>query len=72
MSPLSAASRHERARVASLTRSRSDDDPELVDARGNLATERIADHITHLVDQAPALSTAQCDRLVSLLKSGAS
>jgi len=62
---------HERARIASLSRSRTPDDPELVDARRNLKTERLADYIVRVVDDAPALSAAQRDRLALLLKGGA-
>jgi len=63
---------HERARIASLSRSRTPDDPELVDARRNLKTERLADYIVRVVDDAPALSAAQRDRLALLLRGGAS
>jgi len=59
---------HERARIASLSRSRTPDDPELVDARRNLRAERLADYITKTVDAAPPLTPAQRDRLALLLK----
>lgn len=61
---------HERARVASLTRSRAADDPELVAARQNLRTERAADYIRETVDAAPPLTTEQRDRLALLLRRG--
>jgi hypothetical protein len=61
---------HERARVASLTRSRAADDPELVAARQNLRTERAADYIRETVDAAPPLTTEQRDRLALLLRGG--
>lgn len=60
----------ERARVASLTRSRQADDPELVDARRNLKAERLADHIARVVNEAPPLSSSQKDRLSRLLRGG--
>ena len=60
----------ERARVASLTRSRQPDDPDLLAARRNLRTERLADFITRTVDQAPPLNQAQRDRLALLLRGG--
>jgi len=60
----------ERARVASLTRSRAADDPELVTARRNLKTERLADYISKTVDAAPQLTAAQRDRLALLLRGG--
>jgi hypothetical protein len=61
---------HERARVASLTRSRAADDPELVAARQNLRTERAADYIRETVDAAPPLTTEQRDQLALLLRGG--
>ncbi len=62
---------HERARVASLTRSRTPDDPELADARRNLRAERLAEHIRKAVDSAPPLTAEQRDRLAVLLRGGA-
>lgn len=59
---------HERARVAALTRSRTPDDPELVDARRNLAAERLAAYIEKTVSAAPPLSDAQRLRLTDLLR----
>jgi len=60
----------ERARVASLTRSRSADDPDLIEARRNLRAERLALYITRVVDSAPPLTPAQRDRLALLLRGG--
>jgi hypothetical protein len=62
---------HERARVASLSRSRTTDDPELVDARRNLRAERLADYIKRTVDAAPPLSPEQRSRLALILTAGA-
>lgn len=62
---------HERARIASLSRSRAADDPELIDARRNLRAERLADYIRKTVDEAPPLTPAQRDRLSVLLRGGA-
>ncbi len=62
---------HERARVASLSRSRTPDDPELVGARRDLRAARAEDYIKRLVDAAPPLTTAQKDRLALLLRGGA-
>lgn len=62
----------ERARVASLTRSREPDDPELVAARRNLRAERLADHVAKIVAEAPPLTPEQIDRIAGLLKGGAS
>lgn len=62
---------HERARVASLTRSRSADDPDLLDARRNLAAERLARYIRQTVDAAPPLTPEQRDKLALILTGGA-
>jgi len=43
---------------------------ELVSARRNLRAERLALYITKTVDLAPALTTAQRDRLALLLRGG--
>lgn len=58
----------ERARVASLSRSRTADDPDLVGARLNLRAERLADHVAKVVNAAPPLSAAQRDRIAALLR----
>lgn len=58
---------HHRARVAALSRDRTPDDPELVDARRSLRAERLADYIKRTVDEAPPLTDEQRARLVSLL-----
>lgn len=62
----------ERARVASLSRSRTADDPDLVAARLNLRAERLADHVAKVVNAAPPLSAAQRDRIAALLRGGTS
>lgn len=61
----------ERARVASLTRSRPPNDPDLLNARRNLAAERLADHVARVVAEAPTLTAEQRDRITALLRSGA-
>lgn len=57
----------DRARVAALSRSRSADDPDLIDARRNLRAERLAIAIRRAVDQAPPLTDEQRHRLADLL-----
>lgn len=57
----------ERARLASLSRSREPDDPDVIAARRDLAAERLALHIKRTVDAAPPLTDEQCVRLASLL-----
>ncbi len=58
----------ERARVASLSRSRTPDDPELVEARRNMRAERLADHIAKVIAAAPPLSNEQREKLALLLR----
>ena len=60
----------ERARVASLSRSRTADDPELIAARGNLKAERLAAYIEKVVSTAPPLTSAQKSRLAALIGGG--
>lgn len=57
----------ERARVASLSRSRTPDDPDLIAARGNLKAERLAAYIENVVSTAPPLTAAQKSRLAALI-----
>lgn len=63
---------HPRARVAALSRSRSADDPDLLDARRDLHEARLAAYITATVDAAPPLTSDQRDRLALLLRGGGS
>jgi hypothetical protein len=64
----------ERARVASLTRSRTPNDPELLTARRNLAAARLAnrieEYVAGIVAAAPDLTPAQRDKLAMLLSGG--
>ncbi|WP_344054452.1 hypothetical protein [Microbacterium lacus] len=57
----------ERARVASLSRSRSADDPDLIAARRDLRAARIEDYIQRVVATAPPLTADQRSRLAALL-----
>lgn len=66
------ARRHERARIASLTRSRQPDDPELVDARRNLAALRLEECVRKTVADAPPLTAEQRDRIAAILRGGGS
>ena len=61
----------ERARVASLSRSRSSDDPDLIAARQNLRAARLEDYIRRTVDQAPPLTAEQRERIAALLRPSA-
>ena len=62
---------HHRARVASLTRSRVPDDPDLVTARRDLRAARLELYIKSTVAGAPALTAEQRDRLAVLLRGSA-
>jgi hypothetical protein len=59
-----------RNQVATLSRYRPGS-PELVDARRDLAAEKIAAYVARVVADAPPLTDAQRDRLARLLQAGA-
>ena len=61
---------HERARVASLSRDRQPDDPELLEARRNMRAARLEAHIQKIIAQAPPLTNEQCERIAALLIDG--
>lgn len=69
---MTAEARHLRGRIASLTRSRTDDDPELVDARRDLTAIRLHDHVQKTLAAAPPLTDDQRRRLAGLFAGGAS
>lgn len=58
----------ERARVASLSRSRGPDDPDLISARRDLRAARLEDYIKRVVAEAPPLTPEQLELLAGLLK----
>lgn len=57
-----------RARVGALSRSRSANDPELLQARRELREAMLAEHIAKAVAEAPPLTDEQRDRLATLLR----
>ena len=61
---------HYRGRVAALSRSRQADDPDLVDARRQLAAERLADYIARTIEAAPPLTAEDRTRLAAILQGG--
>ena len=61
----------ERARLASLTRSREPHDPDLVRARRDLAAERLAEHVRKVVDAAPPFTEEQRRKIAAILGSAA-
>lgn len=59
-----------RGRVASLSRSRTADDPEFIEAKRDLASEKLAQYIERVVADAPPFTDAQRSRLTALLGGG--
>ncbi len=71
MPPISKERAHARGVVAGLSRDRRPDDPQLVEARRNLAALSIEAHIARVVAEAPPLTEgARRDRLAVLLRDG--
>jgi hypothetical protein len=60
----------ERGRVAGLSRSRTDDDPEYTSARQNLAALRLEQHVRDALAKAPRPTDAQLQRIAAILLSG--
>lgn len=60
----------ERARIASLTRSRKADDPDLLDAKRNMRALKLEEYVARVVAEAPPLTVEQRDRIVGLLRAG--
>jgi hypothetical protein len=60
-----------RGRVAALSRSRSSDDPDLIQARRDLKADRLEEYIRVTVEAAPPLTTDQRERLSAILRGGA-
>lgn len=61
----------ERAKLASLSRSRKPDDPDLTEARRNLRALRLEEHVREILAKAPPLTDEQRDRIAGLLRAGA-
>lgn len=59
---------HHRARVASLSRDRTPDDPELADARRDLRATHLADYVAKVVAQAPPLTCEQREIVAGILR----
>lgn len=56
-----------RATVASLSRTRKANDPELVEARRNLKAAKLEEYVARIVATAPPLTDEQAARIASLL-----
>ena len=61
---------HHRARVGALSRSRPDDDPELVEAKQTLRALSLEQAVRKAVAEAPELTVEQRDRIAAILRSG--
>lgn len=61
---------HHRARVGALSRSRSEDDSELIAARQDLKATNLEAHVREVVNSAPPLTAEQLDRIAAILRSG--
>ncbi|MGP5639493.1 hypothetical protein ACTXPS_08625 [Brachybacterium tyrofermentans] len=59
---------HHRARVASLSRIRPADDPELIQARRDLKAARLEDYVSRTLATAPPLTDEQRAHVVRLLR----
>jgi Spy/CpxP family protein refolding chaperone len=59
---------HNRARVGALSRSRDEDDPELLAARRDLKAARLTDYVQRTLASAPPLTPEQRAKLAELLK----
>jgi hypothetical protein len=70
MATISKATAHYRAKVAAFSRDRLPDDPDLVDARQNLAALKIEDHVRRVISEAPPLTDEQRERIAALLRAG--
>jgi hypothetical protein len=67
--PSSAVARP-RAVAGALSRYRSADDPELLAAKRDLATEVLAERVQRVVRELGPLSDEQCQRIAQLLQAG--
>lgn len=61
---------HSRAKVASLSRSRAANDPDLLSAKRELREQRLASYIERTLEEAPPLTAEQRQRLAVLLSGG--
>jgi hypothetical protein len=59
---------HHNARIGALSRSRREDDPELLGARRDLRAAKLAAYVSKVVAEAPPLTNEQIDRIAVLLR----
>ncbi|MGV0603928.1 hypothetical protein [Mycolicibacterium sp. XJ1904] len=65
---LSKAAAHHRAKIGALSRSRSGDDPELLEAKRGLLEAQAAAYIEKVLAEAPPLTDEQRARLAELFR----
>jgi hypothetical protein len=70
MAAISSPAAHFRGRIAALTRSRTPDDPELIDARRNLRAEMLATHVQKVLAASPTLTDEHRARIADMLIGG--
>ncbi|MEK0156666.1 hypothetical protein [Arthrobacter oryzae] len=58
---------HERAKIASLSKTRPDDDPDLLAHRQRLKGMRLEDHVRAAVESFPPITDEQAERVAALL-----
>lgn len=61
---------HLRARIAGLSRDRAAKDPELLDARAQLAVQNIINFVNKTLEKAPPISAEQRQRITALFEAG--
>lgn len=59
---------HHKGAVAGLSRSRHPDDPDLIEARRELAAAKLEAYVQKVVANAPPLTSSQRDRIAVLLR----
>jgi hypothetical protein len=59
---------HQRAVIGALSRSRDPDDPDLVEAKRDLAEAKITAYVEKILAEAPPLNDEQRTRLAELLR----
>ena len=57
--------------IAGLSRDRAAKDPELLDARAQLAVQNIINFVTKTLEKAPPISAEQRQRITALFEAGA-
>lgn len=70
MAQPNASWQHERARIATLSRHRKPDDPELLEARANLRALMLAAYAERTVAESPPMTEEQLSRVVFILARG--